>query len=119
MYSTSPYTTDTRHLKICMKLFLCLAYDKNDSLFRVKDVNQLVNEQAVLHKTVIAIFLNFYYDNQFLVDQTTAAGLHIDKIKIHTEERRIVHNIQNPEATLSKDAVDHPFCLLYHTSKSN
>ena len=97
---------------------VCFAYDKNGSLFHVKDVSQLVNGQAVLHKTVITTFPDFYYDDQFLVDQTTAAGLRIDKIEnVHTEERRIIHNIQNPKATFSKDVVDHPFCLLYHLSK--
>ena len=101
------------------KIFsVCFAYDKSGSLFQVKDVNQLINGQAVLHKTVITTFPNFYYDDQFLVDQTTAAGLRIDKIEnIHTEERRIIHNIQNTEAQFSKDIVDHPFCLLYHISK--
>ena len=97
---------------------VCFAFDKSGSLFHVKDVNQLINGQAVLHKTVITTFPNFYYDDQFLIDQTTAAGLHIDKIEnIHTEERRIIHNIQNPEAPFSKDVVDHPFCLLYHISR--
>ena len=97
---------------------VCLAYDENGSLFRVKDINLLNIGQAVLHKTNITTFPGFYYNDQYLVDQTTAAGLHIDKIEnYHTEERRIVHNIQNPDATYGKDVVDHPSCLLYHISK--
>ena len=95
----------------------CFAYN-NNSLFHVKDVNQLVIGQAALAKTPIITFPIFYYDDQFLVDQTTAAGLCIDKIEnVYTEERRIIHNIQNPDETLSKDVIDHPFCLLYHISK--
>ena len=102
------------HEVVCV----CFAYNKNGSMFQVKDVNQLVTGQVVLFKTCIMVFTNFYYNDQFLVDQTTEAGLHIDKIEIvHTEERRTIHNIQNPEATFSKDVVDHPFCLLYHISK--
>ena len=97
---------------------VCFAYDTNGSLFHVKDVNQLVNGQRVLLKTNITTFHDLYYDDQFLVDQTTAAGLRIDKIEnVHTEERRIIHNIQNPEAMVSRDVVDHPYCLLYHISK--
>ena len=104
------------HKVVCV----CFAYDKNGSLFHVKDVNQLVIGQAVLRNTFVTTFPGFYYDDQFLVDQTTAAGLHIDKIEnVHTEERRIVHNIQNPEVPFGKDVVDHPFCLLYHVSKPN
>ena len=96
----------------------CFAYDDNGSLFHVKDVNHLILGQAILIKTPIITFPVFYYDDQFLVDQTTAAGLCINKIEnVHTEERRIVHNIQNPKIRFSKDVVDHPFCLLYHISK--
>ena len=81
-------------------------------------MNQLIIGQPVLHKTLITTFPDFYYDDQFLIDHTTAAGLHIDKIEnVHTEERRTIHNIQNPEGTFSKDVVDHPFSLLYHISK--
>ena len=47
-----------------------------------------------------------------------AAGLQIDQIEsAFTEERRIVHNSLNPDATYSKEVVDHPFYLLYHISK--
>ena len=96
----------------------CFAYDKNGSLFHVKDVNQLILAQATLVKTPIITFPVFYYNDQYLVDQTTAAGLCIEKIEnVHTEERRIVHNTQNPKTRLSKDVVDHPFCLLYHISR--
>ena len=96
----------------------CFTYDKNGSLFHVKDVNQLVNGQAVVHKTAITTFPDFYYHDQFLIDQTTGAGLQIDQIEnIITEERRIMHNTMNPETAYSKMMVDHPFCFLYHLSK--
>ena len=63
-------------------------------------------------------FSAIYYDDKFLADQTTVAGLLIDQIEnVFTEDRRIVHNIQNPEMTCSKDIVEHPYCLLYHLSK--
>ena len=62
------------HEAVCV----CFAFDKDGSLFQVKDVTQLVNGQAVVQKTSIATFPDFYYDEKFLVDQTTAAGLHID-----------------------------------------
>ena len=66
----------------------CFAYDNDDSLFHVKDVDQLVNGQAVLHKTIITTFPNFYYNDQFLVDQITAARLHIDNVEnVLTDER--------------------------------
>ena len=95
----------------------CFAY-KNDLLFHVKDVKQLVIGQAVLLKTPIMTFPVFYYSDQFLIDQTTLAGLHIDEIEnVYTEERRIMHNTQNPEVLFSEAVVDHPFCLLYRISK--
>ena len=98
---------------------ICFAYDKNGSLFHVKNVNQLINGQPVVRKTYITTFPDFYYDDQFLVDQTTAAGLHIDKIENpFTEERQIAHNTLNPKVPFSKDVVDHPLYLLYHLSKS-
>ena len=62
---------------------MCFAYSKNGALFHVKDVNQLVNGQVVLLKTGIMVFTDFYYNDQFLVDQTTEAGLHIDKIGLY------------------------------------
>ena len=49
--------------------------------FMLKMWNQLVIGQAVLRNTFVTTFPGFYYDDQFLVDQTTAAGLHIDKIE--------------------------------------
>ena len=97
---------------------LCFACNKNGSLFQVKDENQLVIGQRVFVKSLVLTFSDFYYSDQFLIDQTRAAGLCIDKIEnVHTEERRLVHNSQNPVAPYSKDVVDHPFCLLYHVSK--
>ena len=97
---------------------VCFAYDENDRLFHVKDVNQLINGQAVLLKTYITLFPDFFYDDQFLVDQTVAAGLQIARIEnSFTEERRIEHNTLNPAATFSKDVVDHPFHLFYHILK--
>ena len=88
---------------------VCFAYDETGSLFMVKDVKQLVRGQATLTKTDITTFPNFFYDNKFLVDQTTAAGLHIDKVEnVFTEERRVIHNTLNPATTYSKDVVDHP-----------
>ena len=94
------------------------AYDKNGSLSLVKDVNQLANGQAILHKTYITTFPDFYYDDRYLVDQIVTAGLCIDQIEnVFTEERRIVHNTLNPEIKFSKDITDHPLYLLYHISK--
>ena len=96
----------------------CFAYDKNGSLFHVKDINQLVNGVAVVHKTAIATFPDFYYDDQFLVDETIAAGLQVDQIEnVFTEERRIVHNGLNPEAQYGKVVLDQPPYFLYHLSK--
>ena len=96
----------------------CFAYDKNGSLFHVKDVSLLINGQTVVHKTAVTTFPDFYYDDQFLVDQTIAAGLHIDQVEnVFTEERRIMHNALNPETAYSKEVIDHPEYLLYHLSK--
>ena len=96
----------------------CFAYDANGSLFHVKDVNQLTNGQAVMRKTYITTFSDFYYNDQFLIDQTTAAGLTIDRIEnIFTEERRIRHNIVNPEVPFNKNIVEHPLYLLHYISK--
>ena len=67
-------------------------YDRNGSLFQVKNMKQLVNGQAVVMKISYTTFHDFYYD----VDQTRAAGLQIDQIENgFTEERRIVHNSFN------------------------
>ena len=102
------------HEAVCV----CFAFDKNGSLFQVKDVTQLVNGQPVVRKTSIATFPDFYYDEKFLVDQTTAAGLYIDQIEnVYTEERRILHNAQNPDSAVGKDVIDNPLYLLYHISK--
>ena len=97
---------------------VCFAFDKNGSLFQVKDVTQLVSGQPVVLKTNVAAFPDFYYDEKFLVDQTTAAGLHIDQIEnVYTEERRILHNALNPNSAVSKEVIDNPAYLLYHISK--
>ena len=97
---------------------VCFAFDKNGSLFQVKDVTQLVNGQPVVQKNSIGAFPDFYYDEKFLADQTTAVGLHIDQIEnVYTEERRILHNTLNPNSAVSKDVIDNPFYLLYHISK--
>ena len=97
---------------------LCFACNKNGSLFQVKDENQLVIGQRVFLKSLVLTFSDYYYSDQFLVDQTRAAGLRIDKIEnVYTEERRLVQNIQNPDTPYSKDVIDYPFCLLYHISK--
>ena len=97
---------------------LSFAYDKNGSLFQVEDVNQLADGCTIVRKSFMTTFPAIYYDDKFLADQTTAAGLLIDQIEnVFTEERRIVHNIQNPEMTCSKDIVEYPYCLLYHLSK--
>ena len=97
---------------------LSFAYDQNGSLFQVKDMNQLANGCTIVRKSFMTTFPGIYYDEKFLANQTTAAGLLIDQIEnVFTEERRIVHNIQNPEMTCSKDIVEHPYCLLYHLSK--
>ena len=102
------------HEVVCV----CFECNKNGSLVHVKDVNQLVNGQCVMRKTYISTFPDYYYDDQFLVDQTLAAGLHIDQIEnIFTEERRIMHNILNPEAPFHKDIINHPLYLLYYISK--
>ena len=99
-------------------MIICFAYDKNGSLFQVKDPNQLVNGQAVVLKTFVTTFPDFYYDDQFLIDQTTAAGLRIDQIEnVFTEERRLEHNRLNPQAACKKEITEHPYCLLYHISK--
>ena len=97
---------------------ISFAYDQNGSLFQVKDTDQLVNGQAVVRKTFITTFPDFYYDDQFLIDQTTAAGLHIDQIEnVYTEERRLEHNRLNPQAAFKKEITERPYCLLYHISK--
>ena len=103
------------HEAVCV----CFAYDKNGSLFQVKNMKQLVNGQAVVVRFSFATFHDFYYDDEFLLDQTRAAGLQIDQIEnAFTEERRIVHNSLNPDAAYSKKVIDHPFYLLYHISKA-
>lgn len=97
---------------------VCFAYDKNGSLFQVKDPNQLVNGQAIVRKTLVTTFPDFYYDDQFLIDQTIAAGLRIDQIEnVFTEERRLEHNRLNPHVAYKKEVTECPHYLLHHISK--
>ena len=94
------------------------AYNKNGSLFLVKDADQLLNGQAIVRKNFVSTFTDFYYDDQFLVDQTIAAGLQIDSIENpFTEQRRSLYNALNHELPLSKTVLGHPFLLLYRISK--
>lgn len=97
---------------------ICFAFDENGSLFQVKDSNQLVNGQAVVRRMGFTTFPDFYYDDQFLMDQTIAAGLRIDQIEnVFTEERRLEHNRLNPQAAFKKEVTECPHYLLYHISK--
>ena len=94
------------------------AYNKNGSLFLVKDADQSLNGQAIVRKNFVSTFTDFYYDDQFLVDQTIAAGLQIDSIEnSFTEQRQSLYNALNPELPLRKTVLDHPFLLLYRISK--
>ena len=103
---------------LCGIIYVSFAYDENGSLFQVKDVNQLVNGQVLVRKSYITTFPDFYYNDQFIIDQTISTGLSIDRIEnAFTEERRMMHNTLNPEVPFSKRVVDHPFYLLHHISK--
>ena len=71
-----------------MKLCVYAFHDRNGSLFQVKNMKQLVSGQAVVMKISFATFHDFYDDDEFLMNQTRAAGLQIDKIEnVFTEER--------------------------------
>ena len=87
----------------------CLALDKDGSVYLVNHTSQLTNGQAIWFITSIMIFPDYFYDEQYLVDQTVDSGLCIDKIEnfFGSEEIRKSYNIK----------YDYPAVLLYHLSK--
>jgi len=96
----------------------CFALDKDGSMFCVKDIKQLSIGQDVCVKARFVTFPTYFYDEQYLVDQTVASGLCLDKVEnISTEEVRVAHNREYPDATACKNNVEYPTCYMYHLSK--
>ena len=97
----------------------CFAKDVDGVVFLVENMHQLIIGEAVWSKTQILPFPNYFYNDQFITDITTFAGLHIDYVEnFCTEERRIACNIANPEAKISTTITENPYALMYHVSKS-
>ena len=56
----------------------CFANNEQGTVYLVENMHQLMIGQAVWSKTQILPFPNYFYDDQFMIDATKAAGLHID-----------------------------------------
>ena len=92
--------------------------DQNGQLQRVTDIDKLSNGQAIWSKTQIMTFPDYFYDDDFLMQQIKAAGLDIDNIEsYYTEERRVAYNNTNPEIKLGKATTKTPPFVMYHLSK--
>ena len=68
-------------------------------------------------KISFATFHDFYYDDKFLMDQTRAAELQIDKSKSRRDGLYITAGL-NPDAACNKEVIDYPLCLHYHIAIS-
>lgn len=100
-------------------LLATFAVNESGRLFRVTDVGQLTNGQAIWIKSRMkAVTTNYFYDDKYFQDQTKASGLCIDQIENYfTEERRVAYNSTHPHSEIEKELIEHPPFLLYHVSK--
>jgi len=96
----------------------CFALDKDGSIYCVDDIKKLTIGQEVWVRSRFLTFPTYFYDEQYLVDQTIASGLRLDKVEnIATEEVRVAHNREYPDATACKSRVEFPTSYMYHLSK--
>jgi len=99
-------------------LHACFSIDASGTLFHVKSIDQLKNEQAVWIKTPIITFPNYYYEDQLLKDCIVESGLKINKLEAYyTEERRLTYNNTFPNTKLDKTVTAYPCGLMYHLLK--
>ena len=97
----------------------CFTKDESGSVFLVDNMHQLTIGQSVWSKTQILPFPNYFYDDQYINDITTASGLQVDYVEnFCTEERRMAFNGMNPEMGISETITKNPYALMYHLSKS-
>jgi len=74
--------------------------------------------QDVWIKYCFVVFPDYFYDEQYIVDQTVASGLCVDKVvATATEEVRIAHNRKYPDAAACKSRVEFPTFHVHHLSK--
>ena len=100
-------------------LLVTFAINKDGNLYRVTDTDQLTNGQAVWIKNQAMIFPDYYYEENFLLDQIRISGLHIDYVENYcTEEQRLFYNSTNSIAIFDKTFVDCSPFQFYHLSKS-
>ena len=96
----------------------CFALDTDGSVFLVNDVKQLTNGQDVWIKFQCLTFPDYFYDEQYLIDQIVASGLHIEKEENYaTEEVRVAHNKKYPDFAIARSAIEYPIACMYHLSK--
>lgn len=94
------------------------AINEDGRLYRVTDVGQLTNGQAIWIKSPIMLHTNYFYDDQYFQDLIKACGFCIDQLENYfTEERRIAYNNANPHNEIDKESIEHPPFLMYHLSK--
>ena len=94
--------------------------NEDGRMYRVTNVNQLSNGQAVWIKNQAMVFPDYYYEESFLRSQISTAGLHIDFIENYcTEEQRLHYNSSSKKTILDKTFTDNPPFQFYHLSKSS
>ena len=100
-------------------LLATFAVNEDGRMYRVTNVNQLSNGQAVWIKNQAMVFPDYYYEESFLHSQISTAGLHIDFIENYcTEERRLHYNSSSKKTIFDKTFTDNPPFQFYHLSKS-
>jgi len=97
---------------------VCFALDEDGSLFHVENINVLTIGQDVWFKARSLTFPDYFYDEQYLVDQTIASGLHLDKVENYCkEEVRLAHNRKHPDPVASKSCVENPISNMSYLIK--
>ena len=97
---------------------LCFALDKDGSLFRIDNIEDLTIGEDVWFKARSLTFPDYFYNEQYLVDLTVASGLHVDKVENYcTEEIRLAHNTKHPDAFASKSRVENPLSVMSYLTK--
>jgi len=86
----------------------CVALDKDGSIYMIEDANQLSNGQNIWRvSTSHPAHPTYFYEEQFLADQTTPRGLHIDKIE----------DVVNDSEVTKKSGFSHNKATLHYLSK--
>jgi len=118
------YPTEQQILDLCNGLgaanveVACFSLDKNGSMFHVTDIRQLTIGQEVWIKFHCVTFPDYFYEEQYLVDQATTSGLRLDKEENYTSEKvRVAHNKEHPDVTFAKIDVEDPIACMYYLSK--